>query len=163
MCQGGLSPSLNPEKPPLFACPPVAPHGEPEKSVPTYLFKQYAIEKPIKEINRAGIGIEITPEGVRQGRRLVAIRFDCRQSPRAAMGKRRRAKAEPLPEPDSKTENLREEKELEHLKELYPEEFAELYEAELAKAPAFIPERFKRIAAEGSAFMQLKERHGIVK
>jgi hypothetical protein len=138
--------------------------GVPKKAYKeTHLFKQYAIEKPIKEINRAGIGIEITPEGVKQGRRLVAIRFDCKHASRTAKGKRGGAKAAPLPEPNPKTENLREEKELEHLKELYPEEFAELYEAVLAKAPAFIPEGFKRTAAEGSALMQLKEHHGIVK
>jgi hypothetical protein len=129
----------------------------------THLFKQYAIEKPLKELNKAGIGLEITPEGVKQGRRIVAIRFDCKHTPRAVRGKRRETKAAPLPEPNPKTENLREEKELEHLKELYPTEFAELYEEALAKAPAFIPEHFKQIASEGRALLQLKERHGIVK
>jgi hypothetical protein len=127
------------------------------------LFRQKVIEEPVKELNRAGIGLEITPEGVRQGRRIVAIRFDCKQAPRTARGKRGGAKAAPLPEPNPKTEDMREEKELRHLKELYPEEFAELYGEALAKAPAFIPEDFKRIGAEGSALMQLKERHGIVK
>jgi hypothetical protein len=129
----------------------------------THLFKQYVIEKPIKELNKAGIGLEITPEGVKQGRRIVAIRFDCKQALRTAGGKRRGAKAVPLHEPNPKTEGMREEKELQHLKELYPDEFAELYETAFAKAPAFIPEGFKQIGAEGSALMQLKERHGIVK
>jgi plasmid replication initiation protein len=129
----------------------------------THLFKRYVIEKPVKEINEAGIGLEITPEGVKQGRRLAAIRFDCKPAPRAVRGKRRGTEAVPLPEANPKTEQLREEKELEHLKELYPAEFAELYEAELAKAPAFMPEGFKQIGAEGSAVMQLRERHGVVK
>jgi hypothetical protein len=129
----------------------------------THLFKQYAIEKPLKELNKAGIGLEITPEGVKQGRRIVAIRFDCKHVPRPVRGKRRGTQAAPLPEPNLKTENLREEKELEHLKELYPKEFAELYAEALAKAPGFIPQNFKQIASEGRALMQLKERHGIVK
>jgi hypothetical protein len=129
----------------------------------THLFKQYAIEKPIEELNEAGIGLEITPEGVKHGRRIVAIRFDCKQTPRAARGKGRGAKGAALPEPDPWLEEQRKEKELQHLKELYPEEFAQLYEAEFAKAPAFIPEGFKQLGAEGSALMQLKERHGIVK
>ena len=128
------------------------------------LFRQKVIEEPVKEINRSGIGLEIKPEGIKQGRRLVAIRFDCKQSPRTTRGKRSGAKeALPLPEPNPKTEDLLEEKELEHLKELYPSEFAELYETELAKAPAYIPEDFKQIGAEGSALMQLKQRYGIKK
>jgi hypothetical protein len=77
--------------------------------------------------------------GVKQGRRIVAIRFDCKHTPRPVRGKRRGTEAAPLSEPNPKTESLREEKELEHLKELYPKEFAELYEAALAKAPRIHP------------------------
>ena len=132
--------------------------------IETQLFKKKVIEGPIEEINNARIGLEITPERIRQGRKLVAIRFDCKAAPRTIKGKRSGAKEDiPLPDSNPKTEDLLEEKELEHLKELYPEEFAELYEMELAKAPAYIPEGFKQIGAEGSALMQLKKRHGIVK
>jgi len=139
--------------------------GVPEKAYKeTRLLRQKVIEEPIKEINRSGLGLEITPEGIKQGRRLVAIRFDCKRAPRTIRGKKPGTKeAVPLPDQNPKTSDLLEEKELEHLKELYPEEFAELYETELAKAPAYIPEGFKQIGAEGSALMQLKQRHGIVR
>jgi plasmid replication initiation protein len=124
----------------------------------THLFKQNVIEKPIKEINQAGIGIEITPEGIKQGRRIVAIRFDCRKTPRT-----NRRKGIPVPKKNTKSEDMCEEKGLQSLKELYPEEFTALYEAELAKAPSFIPEALRRVGAEGSAYIQMRERHGIVK
>jgi len=139
--------------------------GVPENAYKeTHLLKQKVIEGPIKEINKAGIGLEITPAGIKQGRKLVAIRFDCKRIPRTIRGKKSEGKdAVPLPEANPKTSDMLEEKELEHLKELYPQEFAELYENELAKAPGYIPEGFKQIAAEGSALMQLKKRHGIVR
>jgi hypothetical protein len=129
----------------------------------TDLFRQKVIEKPIRELNNAGIGLEIRPEGIKQGRRIMAIRFDCKPAPRKARGKRRGTEALPLPEPNPRTETLREEKELDHLKEIYPEEFAALYEEALSKAPGFLPEGFKQLGAEGSALIQLRERHGIVK
>lgn len=91
----------------------------------------------------------------------MSIRFDCRQAPRTAGRKRRGAEA--LPEPDPRTGRLREEKELEHLKERHPAEFAELYREALSKAPPWVPEGFKRVGAEGSALMQLKEKYGVVK
>jgi plasmid replication initiation protein len=130
----------------------------------TRRFREKVIEAPVKEINQAGLGIEIKPEGIKQGRRLASIRFDCVKIPRTIKGKHSGVKeAIPLPDPDYKTEYLLEEKELEHLKELYPAEFAELYEAKLANAPAWLPEALKQTAAEGSAVMQLKERYGIRK
>jgi plasmid replication initiation protein len=127
----------------------------------THLFKQKVIEGPLKEIKRAGIGVEITPEGVKQGRRIVAIRFGCRQTPRTVRGRGKRGS--PLPEEEPKNNSMREEQELQHLKELYPEEFAELYEAALDEVKPYIPEDIKRVGAEGSALLQLRERHGIVK
>ena len=127
------------------------------------LFKQNVIEKPLKELNHAGVGLQIRPEGIKQGRRIVAIRFNCKSAPRTVRGKRRRADALPLPDPNTRIEGLREEKELEHLKEVYPDEFAALYAEALANAPRFLSEGFKQLGAEGSALMQLRERHGIVK
>jgi plasmid replication initiation protein len=52
-----------------------------------HLLKQKIIEGPIKEINKAGIGIEITPTPVKQGNRIVSIRFYCKQTERAVKGK----------------------------------------------------------------------------
>ena len=131
----------------------------------TRLLRQKVIEGPIKEINRSGLGLEIKSEGIKQGRELKSIRFACKKISRTIRRVKGSGEKEAVPLPDSnpKTEDLLEEKELEHLKELYPEEFAELYETELAKAPTYIPEGFKQIGAEGSALMQLKKRYGIKK
>ena len=68
-----------------------------------------------------------------------------------------------LPGFSSKNADSRQEKELEHLKELYPTEFTELYQAELSKARPYATDELKQIAAEASALAELKERHGIVK
>ncbi|MDR0553486.1 MAG: replication initiation protein [Treponema sp.] len=139
--------------------------GVPEKAYKeTHLFKQYAIEKPIKELNNAGIGLEIRPEGIKQGRRIVAIRFDCRHVPRTARGKRGGAKALPLPEPSPKTEDLREEKELQHLKERYPEEFAERYQSAMDSRPEFLQDSEIGAAfAEARALLELRDKYGVVK
>jgi hypothetical protein len=130
-----------------------------------HLFRQKVIDGPVKEINRAGLGIEVSTIGVKKGRYLAAIRFACKQVPPAAPAKRGADKAVPvLPEPNPRIEQEREEKELEHLKELYPEEFAVLYAAELEKAPAFIKNReFGRMTAAVEALFKLRDKYGIVK
>jgi plasmid replication initiation protein len=143
--------------------------GVPEEAYPeTHKFKQKVIEGPVKEINEAGIGVAITPEGVKQGRSLVAIRLTCTQSPRKAPAKRGRKKAG-VSQPELSTitleaEDYRIEKELELLKERYASEFADLYAAELAK-PSFMPptSEIRKLAAEGAAVKTLKARYGIVK
>jgi hypothetical protein len=70
-----------------------------------------------------------------------------------------------LLEPSPKAAGNRVEKELQHLQELYPEEFAELYEKALGEAPTLggHAEGFRKIAAAGRAIALLRERHGIVK
>jgi plasmid replication initiation protein len=129
-----------------------------------HVFKQKVIENPINEINKAGLGLAIKPTTVKQGRQIVAIRFECTSASRSAKRRKRGIKEViALPELAPNAETQREEKELEHLRELYPDEFAELYEAELSRAPSYLHNGFKQIAAEGSALMQLRERHGIVK
>jgi hypothetical protein len=58
------------------------------------------------------------------------------------------------------------EKELEHLKELYPAEFAELYAAafiSLKPLPGNVGENMRKFAAEGQALEKIKERRGVVK
>jgi hypothetical protein len=55
-------------------------------------------------------------------------------------------------------------KEEEHLKEMYPEEFAELYKEALESLPKFgAGEGLRQYAAEGAALRTLWEHHGIVK
>ena len=137
----------------------------------TRRFRQFVIERPVKEINKAGIGLEIETEGVKQGRRLHSLRLNCKQTPRTPKAKRGRPKKEmgtPAPQlelADSSTRlETRQEKEMEHLKELYPDEFEALYAAELSKPSMFSPESdFRKLAAEGIALAQLRSKYGIVK
>jgi plasmid replication initiation protein len=134
----------------------------------THLFKQKVIEGPVREINEAGIGLEIKPKGVKEGRNLTAIRLNCTQKARKTVGKKRgRKKAteqSELPGQNPKLADQREEKELQHLKERYPAEFAELYATELKNAPHFLKgSGFSKIAAEGAALLKLREKYGIVK
>jgi plasmid replication initiation protein len=133
----------------------------------TKRFRQFAVENPLKEINRSGVGIEITTESVKHGRKLVAIRFNCQQAART-VPKKSRKQAAPLvtlPEPDPRAAKQREEKELEHLMELYPEEFAALYEEELSKPHPFLSSTsvLRQNAAKGNALLKLREKYGIVK
>jgi plasmid replication initiation protein len=83
--------------------------------------KQKIIEGPIKEINEAGIGLEITPTTIKQGNRIVSIRFYCKQTARPARGKKKnKVEAEitaMLPQSDLEAEQEREDKELAHLRE----------------------------------------------
>lgn len=129
-----------------------------------HLLKQKVIDKPVKEINEAGIGVAITPSAVKQGRRIVAIRFDCAVTPRA--GRRgRKAAADPpdIPAvPGLTDETAREDRELERLKEQYPEEFAERYAEALASRPAFLKASgIGEAFAESRALLELKEQHGL--
>jgi hypothetical protein len=61
-----------------------------------------------------------------------------------------------------KTADMREEKELQHLKNLYPDEFAELYEEALASQKVDFGNFGKR-AAQATALLKLKGKYGIVK
>jgi len=137
----------------------------PDEYKKTNDFKVNVIERPINEINNAGMGIKITLVDVRDGRSLIAIRFVCEKAISTTASKKTRqgkqATAQ-LPLPVSE-EYEREEKELAHLRELYPDEFAALYEIELTKISKIFPERTRLLAAEGAALAALKERHGIVK
>jgi plasmid replication initiation protein len=130
-------------------------------------FRKFAIENPVKEINDAGIGLTIATKSVKQGRKLAAVRFDCEQAARTVPKKSRKQATPPvtLPEPDPKTAAEREEKELEHLMELYPEEFAVLYEEELNKPHPFLSSAnsFRQGAAKAHVLVKLREKYGIVK
>jgi plasmid replication initiation protein len=128
-----------------------------------HLLKQKVIDRPVEEINKAGIGIAIKPTTVKQGRRIVAIRFDCTVKARTAGVKGKGQKIEPGT-PDNRAEQEREEKELAHLKELYPKEFAELYQAAMDSCPSFLRQGDLGVAfAENRALLELREKHGIVK
>ncbi|OAV64842.1 replication protein [Bacteroidales bacterium Barb4] len=134
----------------------------------TKRFRQKVVEEPIREINQAGIGLEITTESIKQGRKLAAIRFNCKAAARTISKRRGRKKAEKpaleLPKINPKTAGLREEKENQHLKELYPDEFAAHYTAALSRPRhGVVSLNLALIAAEAEALGMLREFHGIVK
>jgi plasmid replication initiation protein len=142
----------------------------PEGSYPaTGDFRKKVVEYPLRELNEAGIGLEITTESIKQGRKVTGIQFNCKKVAKQVRVKgkgRKKADAASLelPEQNPKIAGQRKEKETQHLKELYPDEFAELYAAELAKSPKFLQSSaLGKVTAEGEALVQLRERHGIVK
>jgi plasmid replication initiation protein len=131
----------------------------------TKRFRQKVVENPVKEINKAGIGLEICTEGIKQGRNLKGIRFDCKKTPRTVSKKGKRKAADSqleVPEPSSKVADQREEKELAHLMELYPDEFVALYEEALSKQKVNLGDFSKR-SAKAEALSKLKQKHGIMK
>lgn len=136
----------------------IAPHEYQENRE----FRRKVIENPIREINNAGIGVEIKTESIKKGRNLTGIRFDCKKVARTTK-KVRGKKTTALPEPNRKTTENKEAKELAHLKELYSVEFAMLYDEALEKVPAWAPDTFRRMSAEAQALEALKAKHGIVK
>jgi plasmid replication initiation protein len=102
--------------------------------------KRFVFEKPIKEINNAGLGLELKTQTIKTGRKVTDIRIDCKKVARkVAPCKGRRCKKAVAAEAalelpmDAGTPASHEEKELRHLSERYPEEFAELYAAEMEK------------------------------
>jgi plasmid replication initiation protein len=138
----------------------------PDEAYPeTGNFRRFVIEKPIKEINEAGIGVTITTEGVKQGRNLRGIRFNCEKSKRTTGASHKRRSKKPaleLPEASPKTADMRGDKELRRLKTLYPDEFAKLYEEALAAHKVNLGDFSKR-AAQAEALLKLREKYGIVK
>ncbi|MDR3170073.1 MAG: replication initiation protein [Treponema sp.] len=131
--------------------------------------RKYVVEKPLKELNQAGIGLEVTTESIKQGRNLSGIKFNCKKVAKkvSVKGKgRKKTSADQLElvDPNPKTADQREEKENQHLKELYPDEFAGLYASELERTPHFLKGGgLSKIAAESEALIKLREKHGIVK
>jgi hypothetical protein len=79
-------------------------------------------------------------------------------------GKKATADQLELLEPDPRVDRDLVEKEYQHMKELYPDEFAQFYEEELAKPSPLPPSNFiRKGAAENIAVTRLKTKHGIVK
>jgi hypothetical protein len=132
-------------------------------------FRRKVIEAPIREINKAGIGVEITTESIKKGRSLAGLRFDCKKVARTTKPKRGKKNAgnqKELSDMEPSSAETRTGKELEHLKELYPDEFAGLFEKALSQLPvlgAGVGESFRRSAAEARALDELRAIHGIVK
>jgi plasmid replication initiation protein len=142
---------------------------KPDEYQETYVFRRKVIEGPVREINDAGIGVKIKTESIKKGRNIAGFRFECETAAKTT-GKRRggRTRREPVALPDTRLETpeSRKQKENEHLRELYPEEFAKLYKEALANLPIIgngVGESFRKMAAEARALEGLRELHGIVK
>jgi plasmid replication initiation protein len=138
----------------------------------TKRFRQFAVENPVKELNAAGIGVEIKTESIKKGRTLASIRFGCKRTPKTPSKKPRGRKKKTETSSDAGQPGLpftedewtRENKELQHLKERYPEEFAERFKAAMESCPAFMVKTNLGAAfAENRALMELREKYGIVK
>ena len=125
-------------------------------------FRRNAIENPIKEINNAGIGVEIKTVSIKSGRNLTGIRFNNEKVARTTK-KARGRKAAALPESNADAVETKESKELEHLKELYPAEFAALYAEGLEKVAVWVSQGFKQEYAVAAALGALRQKYGIVK
>jgi plasmid replication initiation protein len=131
--------------------------------------RRRAFEQPIKEINSAGLGIELKPQTIKTGRKITDIRIQCKKTAAKVerKGRSKKAVAEtalelPL---EAGAPASREEKDLARLRAKYPEEFAELYAAETAKETKWLSadSEFKKQAAVIAASVKLRERHGLVK
>ncbi|GMO41712.1 MAG: hypothetical protein Pg6C_02700 [Treponemataceae bacterium] len=117
-------------------------------------FRKNVIDLPVKEINNAGIGISIETEYKRMGKFLHSVRFHCKKTARTQSA---------LPFFNSGPES-REEKELEKLKKLYPDEYAELFKDEMGKKEPFpFLDEMKPAVAGYKAALRLKELKGIKK
>jgi uncharacterized protein YeaO (DUF488 family) len=68
-----------------------------------------------------------------------------------------------LPEAKLQTARTRKAKELEHLQERYPQEFAERYTAELTTQKTRYGKVISAKAAEAEVLLKLREKYGIVK
>jgi plasmid replication initiation protein len=135
-----------------------------------YELKRNVFEKPIKEINNAGFGLELRPQPIKTGRKITDIRIQCKKTTPKVTRRGRKKKAEETIEAlelpvENGSLSSREEKELSRLREKFPGEFAELYAAETAKETKWLAtdSEFKKKAAVIAASIRLRERHGLVK
>jgi plasmid replication initiation protein len=138
--------------------------------------RRNVINNPVKSINGLDAGIEITIESIKQGRRVIGYRLNCRkeQTKLAAPAKKRgrKKKEEAADAVDSATvvqtrlDQIEEmdlkDKDLYRLKEIYPEEYEKLY-AEKFASILYMPSNAKAKAAELKALFELKDKYGIVR
>jgi hypothetical protein len=139
---------------------------KPEEYKENREFRRRVIEGPVKEINEAGIGVKIRAESIKKGRSITGFRFNSESAPKTTARKKGASPQTELPEANPREARNRMEKENEHLKERYPDEFAGLYAGALTKLKPLgggVGESLRLAAAEASALEALRERHGIVK
>lgn len=126
-------------------------------------FRRYVIEGPVKEINEAGLGLAVVLEYIKKGRTLAAVRFSCQKDVRLVKGRRKKsAEALSVSESDPREAQTREEKEQEHLKKRYPDEYVRLVEEERGKPrQGFHTDGTWEIHTTQQALKRLKEKYGI--
>ncbi|MDR2793569.1 MAG: replication initiation protein [Treponema sp.] len=131
--------------------------------------KQFVVDRPINEINEAGLGLELKGKSIKSGRNVSGYRVDCKEvartvTPRKGRKVKGRGIQLALPTSAGQADN-RQDRELDRLQERYPNEFAELYAAELDKPSPFMApnSEFKRHCARAVSLQTLQDRHGIVK
>jgi plasmid replication initiation protein len=136
-------------------------------------FTRRVIAGPVNEINKSGAGMTITATAIKRGRKNTGYRFDCEQTSayHSPVQKRGRPRKNPVGElpaavPDGAKET-RAEKENAHLAELYPKEYAALFDEAFKKhlknAGAYVSETVCRTFAASDALAAMRERYGIVK
>jgi plasmid replication initiation protein len=59
-------------------------------------FRKWVIDRPCAEINRALIGIAISPEYIRSGKSIIAVRFECEENTRKLPAVKSRKVAAPV-------------------------------------------------------------------
>ena len=125
-----------------------------EKYKVTKDFRKNVIDIPVNEINKAGVGIEITTEYKRMGKFLHSVCFHCKKINRIQAG---------IPPINEDPETL-EEKELEKLKKIYPTEYAEFFNEEMKQPELFPTNDLHRTRMAGyTAALKLKEIKGVRK
>jgi plasmid replication initiation protein len=142
----------------------------PEAYAETRDFRKKVIEQPVKELNAAEIGVTIVTEGIKQGRKLQGIRFDCNKTRKTLPAKRGHGRSRKTPDPETRItvpdqtpKPSREETELEHLRELYPSEFNTHYAEALEQQKNRFGQIISEKGAEANAFIYLRKKYGIVK
>jgi plasmid replication initiation protein len=145
----------------------------PEAYTETRDFRRKVIEKPVEELNKAGIGVAIKTTGIKQGRTLQGIRFDCARTAKTLPAKRSRGRPRKASASAAPTDRLalptvgpartREEKELEHLMELYQDEFTTLYAEALDAQRAQFGKILSDYMAQAAALTVLRSKYGIAR
>ena len=112
-------------------------------------FRTNAIDRPIKEINKADIGISIEVEYIREGRKLAGIKFNCRKTTKESL---RDVNPTPVIEEDKDEILIKKHKEL--FENLLKEESKNQDELPFSIGS----ESLRDLAARGRAIKRLKEK-----
>lgn len=111
-------------------------------------FRVRIIDEPIQELNACDVGFKIEVEYLRKGKKLTGFRFCCQYE----------SKTERVATPTAET--LRE-KEIEHLKRKYPEEWEKFYQEELSGTQPLFGKELWNLTCQAKAYEKLRKMKGI--